>query len=33
MLGEKGVQAALSDGFFPVVNKEIDVFAVESCTG
>lgn len=31
--GEKAVQAALSEGLFPVLDKTIDVFAVPSSEG
>ena len=31
--GEQAVEAALSDGKFPVVDKSVDVFAVPSSPG
>ena len=31
--GDKAVEVALSEGFFPVVNKESDIFAVPSVSG
>lgn len=31
--GEKAVEQALSEGYFPVLNREIDVFAFPSSTG
>ena len=33
VIGEKGVEAALSDGKFPVIDKDVDVFAVASSPG
>ena len=31
--GERAVEAALSDGMFPVIDKTVDVFAVPSAAG
>ena len=31
--GEKAVEIAKTDGYFPVIDKEIDVFAIPSTTG
>ena len=33
VVGEKAVEAAISDGLYPVIDKTIDVFAVPSAEG
>ena len=31
--GEKAMEEAISDGFYPVINKDNDIFAIPSLQG